>query len=458
MQAKIQKSMTLTFLIVLLFSYVLISILIYNQNLSFLKSNVQQEAELIAFAINETEFGEDFFEKPTEAARVIKGLDAVSLDTRITYILRGGEIIYDSLGVNPGWQGAPLFSAAYGTRQDRAEVMDAWETGSGEAIRSSETTNQRMYYYAILLENGSVLRVARGMDNLALIALRILPYIVGLFVIMMLVVWFLARWQTARFVRPIIDLNLENPLENQSYAELQPLLEAIEEKNRAQDLITEMRKEFSANVSHELKTPLTSISGYAEIMMNDMVKHKDMPKFSARIYKEAKRLLSLVDDIIKLSRLDEGKIEAEKESLDLYDLSREIISRLALQAETKKVRIILTGEPVEYYGIRQLLDEMIYNLCENAIKYNQQRGRVYVWVGKTLEGIKISVSDTGIGISETEYERIFERFYRVDKSHSKESGGTGLGLSIVKHVAHLHNAKISVDSTLGHGTKIEIRF
>ena len=169
-------------------------------------------------------------------------------------------------------------------------------------------------------------------------------------------------------------------------------------------------------------------------------------------------MITLVEDIIKLSHLDEGKVELEKEDIDLYDLTREIISRLAPQASARKVHMELTGESVIYNGVRQILDEMVYNICENAIKYNKECGEIRVWVGSTLNGKKIIVTDTGIGIPKEQQERIFERFYRVDKSHSKEIGGTGLGLSIVKHGAILHNAKIHVDSELGKGTKMELTF
>ena len=217
-------------------------------------------------------------------------------------------------------------------------------------------------------------------------------------------------------------------------------------------------KEFSANVSHELKTPLTSISGYAEIMMNGLVKSEDMQGFSERIYKEASRMITLVGDIIKLSKLDEGSVELEKENVDLYQMTREIVSRLALQAEKHRIQVEVVGEHVECFGIRQILDEMIYNICENAIKYNKENGKVNIWVGNTLNGKKVIVQDTGIGIPKEHQERIFERFYRVDKSHSRETGGTGLGLSIVKHGALLHNAEIHVESEEGKGTKMELIF
>ena len=228
--------------------------------------------------------------------------------------------------------------------------------------------------------------------------------------------------------------------------------------NRAEEEIVKMRKEFSANVSHELKTPLTSISGYAEIMKSGMVNREDMIVFSERIYKEASRMIALIDDIIKLSKLDEDSVEVEWQDVDLYALCEEIVERLTMSARKRDVQVELDGEPVVYYGVKQMLDEMIFNLCENAIKYNVPDGKVMLWVGNTPEGVKIIVEDTGIGIPKDQQERIFERFYRVDKSHSKETGGTGLGLSIVKHGAIFHHAQIRVESKVGKGTKMEVIF
>ena len=340
----------------------------------------------------------------------------------------------------------------------RPEVKEALASGTGEDVRVSGTVGKEMYYYAILLQDGSVLRVAKTMDNLGAMARDTLPVIGVLAVVMMIFAWILGRWQTERLIRPINELDIEHPLENVVYEELRPLLTAMDRRNKEKAAVEDMRKEFSANVSHELKTPLTSISGYAEIMKNGLVRPEDIPNFSERIYKEAKRLITLIEDIIKLSKLDEGSVEIEKEEVDLYELSREIISRLSMQASMKHVHVSLSGEPVTYVGIRQILDEMIYNICENAIKYNVEGGSVSVWVGSTLNGPKVQVNDTGIGIPKEHQERIFERFYRVDKSHSKERGGTGLGLSIVKHGALLHNAKVSVESDTGKGTRMEILF
>ena len=285
-----------------------------------------------------------------------------------------------------------------------------------------------------------------------------LPVIFLLAGVMIFFTILLASWQTRRLIKPINELDIEHPLDNMIYDELTPLLTAMDRSNREKEEVSNMRKEFSANVSHELKTPLTSISGYAEIMKNGLVRPEDIPKFSERIYKEARRLITLIEDIIKLSKLDEESVELEKEDVELYGLCREIVSRLTPQANLRNVQVTVQGEQVVYRGIRQILDEMIYNICENAIKYNKEGGRVIVWCGKTLNGITISVADDGIGIPEEHLDRIFERFYRVDKSHSKERGGTGLGLSIVKHGAILHGAKVQVESTIGEGTRIELLF
>ena len=436
MRKRIQKSMMLILAVTLVLFYAIISIILYNRNLELLKNEVRQEAEYIRTAVNIS--GTDYLEQMSE----------VDERTRLTLVDQSGNVLYDSSG---GENDMENHSA-------REEVQEAFDAGTGEAVRMSDTLGRELYYYAVSLSDGSVLRVAKSMDNLAFTALNILPIMGALAVVMIVFALLLAKWQTARLIRPINELDLEHPLDNTLYEELTPLLEAMDRQNREKEAVSNMRKEFSANVSHELKTPLTSISGYAEIMKNKMVRPADIPVFSERIYKEARRLITLVEDIIKLSKLDEESVELEKEEVNLYALTREVVSHLAPQASQKHIRMEVTGEEVTCFGIRQILDEMIYNVCENAIKYNNDYGRVSVWVGNTLEGPKISVTDTGIGIPEEHQERIFERFYRVDKSHSKERGGTGLGLSIVKHGALLHGAKVTVDSAPGKGTRIEMLF
>lgn len=218
------------------------------------------------------------------------------------------------------------------------------------------------------------------------------------------------------------------------------------------------RREFTANVSHELKTPLTSISGIAEIIRNGIVRPEDIPHFAGKIYDESQRLITLIGDIIKLSQLDEDQVPLERESVDLLEISRDVVQQLSSVAKKNGVSLVAGGTHGSVYGVRQVLFEMVYNLCENAVKYNQKDGRVSVDVKQSDAAITLTVKDTGIGIPKAEQSRVFERFYRVDKSHSKAVGGTGLGLSIVKHGAALHHAVIELNSEVGEGTEIKLIF
>ena len=437
LQTKIQKNMILIILVTLAIAYAVTTLLVYRQTVDVMEKEVRQEAGYIRAAIEISDQG------------YLTELDAADKDTRITLITEQGEVLYDS---------DQAYEADLENHAGRPEVKEALQDGTGSNVRRSDTLNEEMYYYAVQLSDGSILRVSKTMDTAFRTAVEVLPGMGVIGACMLALAALLSRWQVRRLIRPINELDLNIPLENEMYEELTPLLKRIDEQNKQKDAIADMRKEFSANVSHELKTPLTSISGYAEIMKNGLVRPEDMKGFAERIYNEASRLITLVEDIIKLSKLDEGEIEIEKEDVDLYDLTREIVSRLAPQAEKRAVHVEVTGENVICHGVRQILDEMIYNICENAIKYNRRGGSVSVWVGATLKGKKIIVTDTGIGIPEDQQERIFERFYRVDKSHSKETGGTGLGLSIVKHGAMLHNAQIHVESKVGKGTKMELTF
>ena len=436
MRKKIQSSMILVITLTLIIAYAITTLVVYRQTIHIMEGEVRQEADYINVALDT--FGESY----------LKTMDNVHADTRITLIDPDGRVKYDSKEDDVTLQ----------NHKNRPEVKAALKNGSGQDIRESNTLNKEMFYYAVKLENGDVLRVSKTVDTAFRTAMKVFPAMGLIALIMLAFAGILVKWQVTRLIRPINRLDLENPLENDVYEELTPLLKSIDKQNKEKDAVANMRKEFSANVSHELKTPLTSISGYAEIMKSGLVKPEDMKSFAERIYNEARRLITLVEDIIKLSHLDEGKVELERQDVDLYELTREIISRLSPQASAKKVHMELTGESVIYNGVRQILDEMVYNICENAIKYNKEGGEIRIWVGNTLNGKKIIVTDTGIGIPKNQQERIFERFYRVDKSHSKEIGGTGLGLSIVKHGAILHNAKIHVDSELGKGTRMELTF
>lgn len=420
----------------LMISYIVLTVILYRQSVTIVEKEIQQEADYICRAIEISGTG------------YLHQIDEVQENTRITWVDANGDVLYDSAQDQHTLE----------NHRNRPEIMQALKEGSGQDIHKSDAVGKDMYYYARKLSDGTVLRVSKTMDSAGRAALQLLPVMLVLAVVMILAAWLLSVRQVRKLISPINQLDLEHPLEQELYPELKPLLERIESSNREKEAAEAMRKEFSANVSHELKTPLTSISGYAEIMKDGLVRPEDMKNFSERIYNEASRLITLVEDIIKLSRLDEERVELEKEDIDLWELVREVAARLAPQAAKSRIHVEVTGETVYYQGIRQILDEMVYNIVENAIKYNNPDGKVCIWVGSTAQGKKIIVTDNGIGIPKEQQERIFERFYRIDKSHSKERGGTGLGLSIVKHGAILHGAQVHVDSEPGKGTKMELVF
>ena len=277
--------------------------------------------------------------------------------------------------------------------------------------------------------------------------------------------WLISR----RICTPLRNLNWEHPESSRDYPELEPLfhqleqqsrqiasqLRELEEKHGKQDA---MRRDFTANVSHELRTPLTSISGYAEIIRDGIAKGEDVERFAGKIYDESQRLITLVGDIIKLSQLDGKDIAVTMEPIDLYAACQGVLSLLEPAASLRHIRLQLEGEPAVIIGAQQIIEEMVYNICDNAIKYNREGGSVTVRLRRCVDGVELTVSDTGIGIPQEDLGHIFERFYRVNKSHSKEVGGTGLGLSIVKHGAMFHNAALSVESQLGQGTTIRLLF
>lgn len=434
-QREIQKSMFLVIGVALAAAYAITIFFVYVRVRSLAQNDIRRVAAYIAEAVNIT--GEEY----------LREMD-VEADTRITLIDAEGNVRYDS----------EQDEYTFENHLERPEVQEALSAGEGQEVRRSDTIGQDMFYYAVRLDDGNVLRVSMPVRNVLYTALTLLPVMIAIGAGMLLLAYCLSRRRVKGLVRPINELNLDRPLENDVYEEMTPLLARIDESNRARDAAEDMRKEFSANVSHELKTPLTSISGYAEIIRDGLVKEEDIAGFSDRIYKEAQRLLTLIDDIIQLSRLDEGNIPAAEESVDLFELSKEILGRLTPKAAEAGVHLSLSGESCTVKGVRRLLDEMLYNITDNAIKYNRPGGRVDVWAGRLMGTAAVKVTDTGIGIAKDQQERIFERFYRVDKSRSKEKGGTGLGLSIARHSAELSHAEIRVTSELGKGTRMEVIF
>jgi len=504
-----------------------------------------------------------------EAAAIAQGLgaagsdyfDSFAPDDRVTWIAANGTVLYDSAAP------AQLLES----HADREEIDHALQTGEAQTSRYSKTLLQRTFYYAKLLEGGTVLRVSCTQNSLPAMILMLLTPFLWVATLVLILCGVLSYRLARQITKPLNAINPDNPAPLPSYPELTPLFDKLREQNRtigkqmnelqlrqreftaitenmregfllvdckmhvlssnhsalevlgrrelkpgcllydaecsqeifdavdtalsgshAELLLTidetswqvlanpvvasgqvagavvlfmdvtereqreRLRREFSANVSHELKTPLTSISGFAELMKEGLVPPEKIPEFSGDIYKESLRLIGLVNDIIQLSRLDENSTQFQRAPVDLYDLCAQSLERLSPVAARQSVTLALTGEHAEIMGVEQLLKEMIYNLLDNAIKYNVPGGSVTASVRKSAGRTILSVADTGIGIPYAHQPRVFERFYRVDKSHSKEVGGTGLGLSIVRHAAQYHGARLELKSQPGKGTTITV--
>ncbi len=371
-------------------------------------------------------------------------------DLRITLIGTDGEVLYESL----------LNKDEMDNHYKRPEIIEAREKGEGEAVRYSTTSGTHTFYYAERLQNGNVLRIGRDSVSVNRIMVNTLVIVLVIALCILFVCMGISHYLTKKLVEPIEKLatNIMLVDENNVYEEIRPFVNTIKEQHINIINNAQLRQEFTANVSHELKTPLTAISGYAELIGNGMTGKEDTIRFSNEIHSNANRLLSLINDIIKLSELDEADHQMEMEKIDLYKLAENCVQMMQVTAEKQGIRLTLQGESTMIMANKGLMDEVFYNLCSNAIRYNKPGGSVTVTVGTKDERPFLSVADTGIGIPKECQERVFERFYRVDKSRSKSTGGTGLGLAIVKHIVAQHNAALCLDSELGKGTTIEIVF
>lgn len=546
MTKKIFKSILIVAGTVLLASIVIIMGCLYEYFSNIQKDKLADELDIAASAVEL--YGTDY-------------LKTISSDRyRITWIQADGKVIYDTQA------GADSME----NHADRQEVKQALAEGEGSSSRYSDTLMEKTSYYARLLDDGSVLRVSTTYATAGLLVLGMLQPILVVLIAALVLSGILARRISKRIVEPMNSIDLDRPLENDTYEELSPLLNRINQQHKeiemqmrylkqrtdeftqitesmkeglilldnkgnvlsineaAQNIletdsdcigqsflsiersrninnaiqsafeeghseiyaqygsreyqvdisriesggetvgavllafdITEQqnaqrnRREFTANVSHELKTPLQGIIGSAELIENGMVKPEDMPRFTGHIRKEASRLVTLIEDIIRLSQLDEGR-QMPSEQVDLFELAGEVKSVLEGACEAKNINMKLMGEHVFVDGVKRLLYEIIYNLCDNAVKYNNEGGIADIDISSDEKNAYITVRDSGIGIPQDQQERVFERFYRVDKSHSKESGGTGLGLSIVKHAVSYHNGTVSMKSEPGNGTEIRV--
>ena len=368
---------------------------------------------------------------------------------RITVIDKDGRVEFDST----------MDAGSLENHNNRPEVIEAIENGEGYGVRKSDTLSKNVFYYAKLMDNGQILRVGKEAHNVLSVLLSALPVVVGMALVVAAVCFLVSQYLTVAILKPIDDMveDMEHIDENGGYPELVPFTTKIRAQHEEILSSANIRQEFTANVTHELKTPLAAISGYAELMEPGLISNEDVKHFSKEIRKSAARLLTLINDIIKLSELDAGNAIDILEIVNLAEIAEETTEMLSLGAAKNQVKVYYEGEKKADVRIgRELAEELTYNLIENAIRYNRVGGSVYVKLAKENNRIIFSVEDTGIGIPLEHQERVFERFYRVDKSRSKELGGTGLGLAIVKHICTLTGGELGLMSKPDVGTKIFI--
>ncbi|MBQ6945257.1 MAG: ATP-binding protein [Ruminococcus sp.] len=546
MTSKIFRSIFATSIVVLLATLVIITSFLYDYFTDIQINQIKDELSIASVGTEQS--GEEYLH------------NLKSDNFRLTWIAGDGTVLFDS-------QADKL---TMDNHLNREEITEAFETGKGSSSRRSATLTEKTLYEAVLLSDGTVLRISVNRASGFVLLLGMMTPVIIVVIIAVIISAMLAHKMSKRIIEPLNKLDLNNPTENDAYEEIAPLLSRIHEQNMKIerkaaelnrrkdefDLITKnmreglvlldknrniltinsaanaifaadescvgkefltinrrheiisaiekavtdghseirtrlgekeyqfdisrietdgetvgavvlafditeqadaerLRREFTANVSHELKTPLQTITGSAELIENGLVKQEDMPRFVGHIREEATRLVTLVDDIIRLSQLDEQS-ELQKENISLYDIAKEVCGVLCDSADKKDITLSVSGDSGNIYGVKHLLFEVIYNLCDNSIKYTPDGGKVEINVSDTEKEATLTVSDNGIGIAPQHHARIFERFYRVDKSHSKKSGGTGLGLSIVKHSVQYHGGKIAIQSEENKGTSVTV--
>lgn len=460
MASRAPKKLSST-LFVSIFAYSILAIACFAAAFSaffYFSQESEAEARLLAIAENAAETMGD---APVDEEVAALG---AQFEEGIRYTLVGpdGGVLFDSEGdVTADHSGRP-------------EVVQARENGEGSVARHSETLGTDAVYAAVAMDGGNVLRLSERRESYLAIAESIAFPLLATFVLVGVVSLALSRLLTSRIVAPFDEIDVAEPMANQAYQEMEPLLLRINEQqrqlmeqNRELARAENLRREFSANVSHEMKTPLQVISGYAELLRNGVADPEDAKRFAGIMGEESARMGALIDDVLTLSRIEDPLFDnAGKEPLELLGLVGQVAERLLPLAEGKGVLLRVLGSSVEVVGNRQLLSQLFSNLVSNAIRYSDPGGEVTVTVGKTLVSggqavapeAFVKVKDAGCGIAPEEQDKIFERFYRVDKSRSKESGGTGLGLAIAKHAASFHGASITVDSALGEGSVFTVRF
>ena len=434
MKRKVFLRLAILALVVEVISVAVCAFIYLNTIRASVKGSLAQCAELLAGFSSEEDYIERLQQNTPEGIR-------------ITLIGQSGDVLFDSME-----------SAISDNHLNRPEVISALEDGSGYAVRTSEANGLDMHYYALRLDGGMILRVSMFASGINSFIGDALPLMLALSLVVVVIALIMAKILTDRLVEPIEKLSSNPDATEMPYPELRPFAEQMEKDRYVQQHMEMLRREFTANVSHELKTPLTGISGYAEMIETGIAKPEDVQDFAGKIRKEALRLLGLVGDIIRLSELDSAEKEEDAEQVDLLELAEENVERLNPIADSMGVSVTVDGEPCYVTGSRKRLDELVFNLIDNAVRYNKTDGSVVVSVKNTEANIIFAVSDTGIGIPSEARDRVFERFYRVDKSRSKRDGGTGLGLAIVKRVAMLYGAEIRLESEENVGTTVSVRF
>lgn len=391
----------------------------------------------------------DLFSDPEHVERCNK-LKDLHQSLRITWIDTDGRVLFDN----------DFAAARLDNHADRQEVKAAYKTGEGQAVRYSSTLNKDTFYYALRLADGTILRLAAEYESIGRIIISVIPIIALILLLILLVCIALSHMLTGQLIKPIEAMarNITAKDFQAPYKELAPFSDIIRTQHMEILAAAKDRQDFTANVSHELKTPLTAISGYAELLAANMVAPEQKMHFYHEIQKCAARLLRLINDIIRLAALDRSEREPLFNEVDLAEIVEESLNTLQLNAEQHKIKLNLQLEKCIVHGNREMLKELVDNLVVNAIFYNSPGGYVLLKVGIDKGRQKLLVKDNGIGIPATEQGKIFQRFYRVDKSRSKATGGTGLGLAIVKHIVELHSAEIILDSTPGVGTSFTIVF
>lgn len=436
-----KKKINLQFMFIsavgILLTFCLSTVIFYE----LFKSEVVDELKTYADVIKETQSYD----------QILQGeYDPDVDDLRITMIKKDGKVFYDSFADVKKME----------NHANRQEVRQALKYGNGKAIRTSDTMDKSTFYYAVRLDDGNILRVAKESRSIWSVFIKVTPAILILILVIFAISKMLSDVLTKSLLLPIEEMseNLDHLDDITTYKELMPFINTIQEQHKNILMNAKMRQEFTANVSHELKTPLTAISGYSELIQNGMTNEEETIRFAGEIHKSAKRLLTLINDTIRLSQLDTSEQKVIYEAIDLYKIAEDCVNMLKFSAESHGITISIHGTNAYLEGNKEMLEEVVYNLCDNAIRYNNEGGKVDVTVKPVKGKIYLCVEDNGIGISKEHQERIFERFYRVDKSRSKSTGGTGLGLAIVKHIIQQHGAHMELTSEKGKGTKIEIEF